>query len=343
VYYNGNTVFVVYVEDGILLSPLMDNIRKCLNQLHEQFKMTEEGNIYDYVGVNIERKGDGSIHMTQPHLIKGIIRELNFNDGTKPTKIPAYSSTILSAGIECQPHKADWNYRRIIGKLNFLEKSCRPEIACAVHQCARFSADPKTNHTDAIKRIVRYLKGTEECGIIYKPNQHSFEVFADADYCGLWDKTVAMEDSTTAKSRTGYIVMYAGCPIIWASQLQPEIAQSVTESEYIALSQALRQTIPLMRLVKELQEKLSIPMDTIPKVQCKLFEDNSGAVELANVPKMRPRTKHINAKYHHFRQHVADKTIQVLKISTLDQLADILTKNLPETLFLKFRKFICGW
>jgi hypothetical protein len=336
-------VFVVYVDDGILLSPSMENIRKCLTKLHEMFKMTEEGDICDYVGVNIERKEDGSIHMTQPNLIKGIIRELNFNDGTKPTKIPAYSSTILSAGVDCQPHKADWNYRRIIGKLNFLEKSCRPEIACAVHQCARFSADPKTNHTDAIKRIVRYLKGTEECGIIYKPNEHSFEVFADADYCGLWDKTIAMDDPTTAKSRTGYLVMYAGCPIIWASQLQPEIAQSVTESEYIALSQALRQTIPLMRLVKELKEKLDIPMDTIPKVQCKLFEDNSGAVELANVPKMRPRTKHINAKYHHFRQYVAKKTIQVLKISTLDQLADILTKNLPETLFLKFRKLICGW
>jgi hypothetical protein len=137
--------------------------------------------------------------------------------------------------------------------------------------------------------------------------------------------------------------MYAGCPIIWASQLQPEIAQSVTESAYISLSQELRQTIPLMRLVKEIQEKLDLPMETIPKVHCKLFEDNSGAVELANVPKMRPRTKHINAKYHHFRKYVAEKTIQVLKVATLNQLADILTKNLPETLFIKFRKIICGW
>jgi hypothetical protein len=88
-----------------------------------------------------------------------------------------------------------------------------------------------------------------------------------------------------------------------------------------------------MRLVKELKQKLDLPMDIIPKVQCKLFEDNSGALELANVPKIRPRTKHINAKYHHFRQYVTDKIIQVLKVSTKDQLADIL----------KFRKIICGW
>jgi hypothetical protein len=224
-----------------------------------------------------------------------------------------------------------------------LEKSCRPKIACAVHQCARFLADPRTNHTDAVKCIVRDLTGTEDKGIIYKPNDHSFEVFADVDYCGLWDKSIAMEDPTTAKSRSGYIVMYAGCPIIWASQLQPEITQSITESEYISLSQALRQTILSMRLVKELKEKLDLPMDTIPKVQCKLFKDSSGAVKLATVPKMRPRTKHINAKYHHFRQFVVDKSIQVLKVSTVDQLADILTKNLNENLFLKFCKLICGW
>jgi hypothetical protein len=88
-----------------------------------------------------------------------------------------------------------------------------------------------------------------------------------------------------------------------------------------------------MRLVKEIQDKLELPMETVPKVLCKLFEDNSGAVELANFPKMRSRTKHINAKYHHFRKYVADKTIQVVKVAKLNQLADILTKNLPETLF----------
>jgi hypothetical protein len=189
---------------------------------------------------------------------------------------------------------------------------------------------------------VRYLKGDPDKGIIYKPNDHSFDVYADADFCGLWDKTIAQEDPTTAKSRTGYVVMYAGCPIIWASQLQPEIAQSVTESEYIALSQCLRQTIPMMRLVEEIQQQMNIPMDIIPTVRCKLFEDNTGAIELANVPKMRPRTKHINTKYHHFRAYVAQGFIKVLKIGTEEQLADILTKNLNEEIFLRIRRWISG-
>jgi hypothetical protein len=93
--------FCVYVHDGILLSPSSENLRN--------------------VGVNIEKKDDGTIHMTQPQLIKGIIKELNFKDNTKPMKIPAYSSVTLSAGTNNENHKSDWHYRRIIGKLNCLE------------------------------------------------------------------------------------------------------------------------------------------------------------------------------------------------------------------------------
>jgi Reverse transcriptase (RNA-dependent DNA polymerase) len=98
VYYNGNVIFCVYVNDGILLSPSSENLRKCVDNLHHNFKLTEEGDISDYVGVDIEKKDDGTIHMTQPQLIKGIIKELNFKDNTKPMKIPAYLSVTLSSG-----------------------------------------------------------------------------------------------------------------------------------------------------------------------------------------------------------------------------------------------------
>jgi Reverse transcriptase (RNA-dependent DNA polymerase) len=103
--YQGNTVFVVYVDNGILLSPSIENIHECLKEMHKHFNLTKEGDICYYVGVNIERRADGSIHMTQPQSIKSIIKELNFNQGTKPTKILAYSSRILSAGMDQQPHK----------------------------------------------------------------------------------------------------------------------------------------------------------------------------------------------------------------------------------------------
>ena len=104
------------------------------------------------------------------------------------------------------------------------------------------------------------------------PNDQEFEVFVDADFCGLWDKDTAIRDPSTAKSRTGFIIKYAGCPIIWASRLQTETALSTTEAEYIALSTALREAIPLMEmLIKEIHKVRNLPVSTKPKVMCKVF------------------------------------------------------------------------
>jgi ATP-binding cassette subfamily B (MDR/TAP) protein 1 len=236
-----------------------------------------------------------------------------------------------------------FNYRRVIGKLNYLEKSTRPDIAYAVHQCARFVSDPRVEHGNAVKWLGRYLYGTKDKGIILKPQGKSFDVFVDADFAGNWNSEEAGEDDSTARSRYGYIIRYMGCPILWASKLQTEIALSSTESEFIGLSHALRTTIPLMELVKELKSHGFKMGSTKPKVHCQVFEDNTGAIEIATVPKMRPRTKHINIKYFHFRDYVEHGEIVVEKIATEDQPSDMLTKPLNETLLNRHRGFVMGW
>jgi hypothetical protein len=139
------------------------------------------------------------------------------------------------------------------------------------------------------------------------------------------------------------VITYAGCPIVWASKLQTEIALSSTESEYVALSQSLREVLPLMRLVKELSMAGFTMAAETPKIHCKVFEDNSGALEMARTPKMRPRTKHMNLKYHHFREAVQSGDVTIHAIHTLDQLADIFTKPLAVDLFTKLRISIMGW
>jgi hypothetical protein len=212
-----------------------------------------------------------------------------------------------------------------------------------VHQCARFAADPKEEHSQAVKLIARYLKGTKDMGIICKPNQDSFVCFADADFSGNWNQEIAENDRSTARSRSGYVVKYANCPIIWASRLQTEIALSSSESKYISLSQALREVIPLMRLVKELSNAGFHMTTSTPVVKCKAFEDNVGALTMAQAPRLRPRTKHLNIKYHHFRSAVEDGSISIHPINTNNQQADILTKPLGTELFVKFRKLISGW
>ena len=90
--------------------------------------------------------------------------------------------------------------------------------------------------------------GSQQRGIILHPNNELFQVYADADFAGTWDDETAPEDSDTARSRMGYIVRFAGCPITWCSKLIPEIVLSTTEAEYVALSESLRTVIPLLNV-----------------------------------------------------------------------------------------------
>ena len=155
-----------------------------------------------------------------------------------------------------------------------------------------------------MRYVGKYLKGTKDEGIYLDPDDDgSFECWVDADFLGQYVKGAEdMElDAMTARSRMGYIITYAGCPITRTSKLQTEAALSSTESEYIALSEAFRTLIPMMDLVEEARN-MGVPMQLgALVVRCKAFEDNSGALQMAYLPKMRPRTRHQNVKYHHFR------------------------------------------
>eukprot|EP00978_Attheya_sp_CCMP212_P047854 scaffold439527_cov122-Attheya_sp.AAC.1 len=169
------------------------------------------------------------------------------------------------------------------------------------------------------------------------------ENWVDANFCGNWDHKYALEDRTTARSRSGYIARYCGCPILWRSKLQTEVALSTTEAKYVALPQSLREVLPLMQLLNEAKAIGINILHTKPIIRCTVFEDHEGALELANVPKMCARTKHINSKYHHFRYFVIRKIISVLACNTSRQLGDGFTKPTTKEIFLRHRMEILGW
>ena len=158
----------------------------------------------------------------------------------------------------------------------------------------------------------------------------------DADFAGSWD----IGDSNNPEnvmSRTGYIIQYAGCPVVWCSKLQTEIALSTMEAEYIALSQAMREVIPLINLMDELESLIPFYNPT-PKIRCKMFEDNRSCIIVAESARLTPRTKHIAIKYHHFRQFVKNGSVKIYPIGTREQVADIFTKPLDEAQF----KYLCN-
>ncbi len=238
-----------------------------------------------------------------------------------------------------EPFDGHFDYCRLIGKLNYLKKCTKINVTCTAHQCTRFVSEPKDVDGKAVKWIGRYFAATKDKGIIMKPDKSKgFEVYVDASFVGDWN-------NETAKSRLECIYMFASCPILWTSRIQSGVALSTTESKHIAISHVMREVLPLIKLMDKLQDKGVIKQSDKPVMRCRVFEDNNGAVELATSiksPKMRPRTKHINTKCHHFRQQVREGQIVIKAIGTEDMLADILTKVVNEETLLRLRPQIMG-
>ena len=354
----GNTIIVIYVDDCLIFAQSDKELQQAYVDIQSKYKVTDEGTIDEYLGIKLDHTtnldGQQQIRMTQPLLIRRIIDAIPGMRKANARRAPATLTSNLTKDADGPPRKETWSYRGVVGMLNFLTNSTHPELAFATHQCARFCSDPRHSHELAIKHIVRYLLSTQRPnakgkldltifqGIIFTPDKtQSIRCYVDAGFAGDWNISWS-EDAASVLSRTGYVITYAGCPIIWASKMQTEIALSTTESEYIALSQSMRDVIPLLDLINELMNVIKMER-TAPIVHCTVFEDNNSCIELVKCPKMRPRTKHISIKYHHFRSKVKAGLITVERIDTLDQIADIFTKSLDEKQFIKLRKELNGW
>ena len=122
----------------------------------------------------------------------------------------------------------------------------------------------------------------------------ALDCYVDADFAGLWQYEDD-QDPISVKSRTGYMLIFDGCPLLWVSKLQMEITLSTTEAEYIALSQSMRDLLPTKELIVELLPQFGIKLENVTTYST-VFEDNQGAIALENAPKLTPRTKHIGIK-----------------------------------------------
>ena len=156
----GNLLFCLYVDDAICLAPEKKDADKLIADLERQgYVLTDEGPLSAYLGIQVDRLEGNRISMKQPAFIERIIEQCHLKD-LRMHDTPA--DTILKRDSEGQERKNEFHYRSIIGQLNYLAATTRPDIQFAVHQCARFCESPKMSHEKAVKRIVRYLKRTSD-------------------------------------------------------------------------------------------------------------------------------------------------------------------------------------
>jgi hypothetical protein len=318
----------------------IDEVLESIKKSGLQFMIEDDA--FTFLGVELKKHDDGTVEFLQKALISKVLSSCNMLEcNTKST--PA-NQTPLGSDVQGPAFDRSFDYASVVGMMMYLSSNSRPDIQFAVHQCARFTHSPKRSHGEAILRICRYLQGTKDKGLRFTPTETlKLDCYCDADFAGLYN-VENHQDPVCVKSRTGFCLTLGDCPLLWVSKLQSEIALSTTEAEYIALSQAIRELIPMRTLFQEVGDALNLKCAQPTILHSTVFEDNNGALAQATSPKLTPRTKHIAVKYHHFRSKIGpDNGIIIQRIDTNEQKADIFTKGLGAQQFAYIRKLVMGW
>ena len=236
-------------------------------------------------------------------------------------------------------HKLDKPYRELLGSLSHIARCSRPDILYATFYLARYQANPGQAHWTALKRILRYLKGTKHIPLTFRRGSGKMELNVRGDITTKKSILQAFSDSDwggckdTRKSTTGYVLTLNDAPILCRSSKQKSTATSVCESETISLTDCVKDVLWAKNLLQDLLQ--------IKPAKVKVWCDNQSTVDIANSDKGSDRCKHIAIK-HGFLQDQKEETINISKIPTKDNIADIFTKPLPGPLFSKLRDRLFG-
>jgi histone deacetylase 1/2 len=213
-----------------------------------------------------------------------------------------------------------FSYRSLVGGLQYLTLT-RPDLSFAVNKVCQFLSKPTTVHYEAVKRILRYVKGTLSTGLRFQPTTSTvLDVYTDADWAGC---------PNDRRSIGGFAVFLGGNLVSWSSRKQPTVSRSSTEAEYKALANGTAEAVWIQSVLTELGVRQSRP----PVLWC----DNLGATYLSANPMFHARTKHIEIDFHFVREKLASGSITVRFIASADQIADVFTKPVTQLTLRKFR------
>ena len=314
----------VYVDDIVLGGRSEAKMNAVKKELSQKFEMKDLGPLHHFLGVKvIQDHLTEIIWIGQPSYTEKMLQKFGMYD-SKPVSTPVNPDVKLVPSENPDDVCNQQKYQAVVGSLLYLSTKTRPDIAYAVSRVTRFCAKPTVEHWTAVKRILRYLKGTSNLGLLYREDTPAeITGYSDADWAG---------DVGDRKSTSGYVFLLGGAAISWKSSKQTCVALSTAEAEYVALSAAAQEAVWLQQLTSDLLKK-SIREITI-------LEDNQSTICLAKNHQVHGRTKHIDIKYHFIRDLVEAGRIKLTYCASEDMVADMLTKGLRIQQFEKLRRMI---
>ena len=311
---------MVYVDDIIFGGDSEEMCEKFAIVMKQEFEMSMLGDLSYFLGLQVHQNKSG-IFLSQQKYAGEMLKKFQMED-CKPVGTPMVTGCKLSKE-EKSPKVDQTLYRSMIGSLLYLTAS-RPDILQSVCLVARYQADPREAHMVAVKRILRYLKGTVNFGLWYiKSENFTLMAYLDADWAGCVDDR---------RSTSGGAFYLGKSLVSWHSKKQESVALSTAEAEFIAATATCTQVLWMKRQIEDLKVQCQSPII----IKC----DNKSAINISKNPVQHSRTKHIDIKYHFLKDQVTQNVVKLEFIPTNDQVADIFTKPLPKDVFERLRALL---
>jgi hypothetical protein len=333
---NGKMDFIlVWVDDLILCSDSETFAIEFKKAIETRYKISEFSELHWFLGMNIAvDRQKNEIRINQKKYINNILEKHGMED-CKPVSTPAIENTKLTKqdcpreGSVEQNEMRKMDYRGIVGSLNYLAQSTRPDIAFVAHRLSCFVNNPSKIHYVAAKRVLRYLKGTKDVELIYRKDTDGLKMSAvsDADWAGN-------TDNSRSTSGFGVKLNKRSATISWNSKLQNTIALSTAEAELAACKLAVQEIIYIKGLLEDVNITTTEPIE--------ISTDNQAMIAMCNNASQFAKTKHVAISINFVKDNIAKKKVKLSYLPTDAMPADLLTKHLGRIKSLRFMTYFNG-
>ncbi|KAH9783645.1 hypothetical protein KPL71_009401 [Citrus sinensis] len=311
------TALIVYVDDMVVTSNDEEETEALQKYLSREFEMKDLGALKYFLGIEVSRS-KGGIFLSQRKYALDLLHETGMT-ACQPIDTPIEEGLKFCITSDQVPVDKG-RYQRLIGRLMYLSH-IRPDLAYALSVVSQFMHNPGEQHMKAVMRILRYLKTNPGKRILFSKNEDysNIEVYTDADWAG---------SVSDRRSTSGYFTFVGGNLVTWRSKKQHVVARSSAEAEYRGMALGICEGLWISFILNDLGYPSQQPIQ--------LYCDNKAARDIAHNPVQHDQTKHVEVDRFFIKEKLDEKILELPKIRSEDQLADILTKAISSRAFTKF-------